>query len=297
MSRGPFDRELVAARLRRAMRNGSQGHADFLHRHALEEVAARLSAVNRTFRDAMICTAAPHDAAERIMATGRVERIVRTAPPGVPEDAGARRILDPERPGLPEEGLDLFISIFDLALVNDLPGALYAIRRALRPDGLFLAVLPGSETFRELRAAWALADSELDGEPSLRIAPFCTLEQLGSLLQVAGFALPVTDSERLTVRHADALSLMQEIRAMGWSNPLKDRPRRPVTRRRLALAAARLEAAFSDPDGRIRTTVELCHLSGWAPHESQQKPAAPGSADMPLGAALSACRLPPDHDD
>ena len=290
MSRGPFDRKLVAARLRRAMRNGRQGHADFLYRHALEEVAARLAVVNRTFHDAMICTAAPHDAAERIMATGRVERIIRTAPPGIPEKAGAEPILDLEHPDLPEEELDLFISIFDLAFVNDLPGALAAIRRALRPDGLFLAVLPAGETFHELRAAWALTDSELDGEPALRVAPFCTLEQLGSLLQLAGFALPVTDSERLTIRYADALSLMQEVRAMGWSNPLKDRPRRPVARQRLALAAARLETAFSDPDGRVHTTVELCHLSGWAPHESQQKPAVPGSADMPLGAALAACR-------
>jgi len=222
----------------------------------------------------------------------RIERIVRAAPPGVPEAADADRVVDLERPDLPEESLDLFISIFDLAFVNDLPGALAAIRRALRPDGLFLAVLPGGETFHELRAAWALTDTELDGEPALRVAPFCTLEQLGSLLQIAGFALPVTDSERLVIRHADALSLMQEIRAMGWSNPLKGRPRRPVTRRRLALAAARLEEAFSDPDGRIRTTVELCHLSGWAPHESQQKPAAPGSADIHLGEALAACRPP-----
>ncbi len=292
MNRGPFDRQLVAARLRRAMRNGPQNHPDYLHRHALEEVAARLSAVNRTFHRAMICTAAPRDAAGRIADTGRVERIVRAAPPGVPEAADADCIVDPERPDLPEESLDLFISIFDLAFVNDLPGALAAIRRALRPDGLFLAVLPGGETFHELRAAWALTDTELDGEPALRVAPFCTLEQLGSLLQIAGFALPVTDSERLVIRHADALSLMQEIRAMGWSNPLKGRPRRPVTRRRLALAAARLEEAFSDPDGRIRTTVELCHLSGWAPHESQQKPAAPGSADIHLGEALAACRPP-----
>ncbi len=296
MSRGPFDRELVAARLRRAMRNGPHGHADFLHRHALEEVAARLSAVNRTFRHAMICTTAPRDAAERIMATGRVERIVRAAPPGIPEDAGAECIVDPERPDLPKESLDLFISLFDLAFVNDLPGALAAIRRTLRPDGLFLAVLPGGDTFHELRAAWAMADSELDGEPSLRVAPFCKLEQLGNLLQIAGFAMSVTDSERLVIRHADALSLMQEIRAMGWSNPLRGRPRKPVTRQRLALAAARLETAFSDPDGRIRTTMELCHLSGWAPRASQQKPATPGSANMHPGEPLAACRRPLERD-
>ncbi len=294
MNRGPFDRKLVAARLHRAMRNGPQGHPDFLHRPALEEVAARLCAVNRTFRNAMICTAAPHDAAERIMATGRVERIVRAAPPGFPEGAGAERILDPERPDLPEGELDLFVSILDLAFVNDLPGALAAIRRTLRPDGLFLATLPAGETFHELRAAWALTDSELDGEPALRVAPFCTLEQLGELLRSAGFALPVTDTERLVIRHADALSLMQEIRAMGWSNPLRERPGKPVTRRRLALAAARLETAFSDPDGRIRTTVELCHLSGWAPHEILQKPAASASTDTHPGAAPTACRLPPD---
>lgn len=279
-------------RLSRALRHGSQGYADFLHRHALDEVAARLGAVNRTFHRAIICTAAPHDAAEIIMATGRIRQVIRMAPPGTPETAGAERILDMERPDLPEEELDLFISLFDLAFVNDLPGALQAIRRALKPDGLFLGVLPAGDSFQELRAAWALADSELDGEPALRVAPFCSLEQLGSLLQIAGFALPVTDTERLTVRHADALSLMQEMRAMGWSNPLRNRPRKPVTRQRLALAAARLETAFSDPDGRIHTTIELCHLAGWAPHESQQKPAAPGSADVHLGEALSACRLP-----
>ncbi len=282
-------------RLSRAMRHGQQGYPDFLHRHALEEVAARLSAVNRKFSRAVLCTAAPRDASEHIMATGKVERIIRAAPPGTPIEHGTERILDPERPDLPEQSLDLYISLLDLALVNDLPGALVSIRQLLKPDGLFLGVLPAGDSFHELRAAWALTDRELDGEPALRVAPFCTLEQLGSLLQIAGFALPVIDSERLTVRHADAFALMQEIRAMGWSNPLKDRPRKPVTRQRLALAAARLETAFSDPDGRIRTTVELCHLSGWAPHESQQKPAAPGSADMHLGEALSARRPTPER--
>ncbi len=265
----PFDEDLIAMHFARAAR-APGGMPDFLHRHATQEIAARLAAVNRHFAEALVEARAPQDAATIIAAAGKT---------------GSIRQLPPPAP-LPGEGLDLVVSILDLALINDLPGRLAAIRRALRPDGLFLAALPVGDTFRELRAAWAMADSELDGEPALRVAPFCTLEQLGRLLQLAGFALPVLDVDRLALRHDDALSLMREVRALGWSNPLRARPRRPVGRARLALACACCEGAFRDADGRLRTTFEIAWLSAWAPHESQQKPAAPGSARMPLASAL-----------
>jgi len=213
--------------------------------------------------------------------------------PAVAANASSRGFIDLQAPPFAPESLDLFISVFDLAMVNDLPGALAAIRRALRPDGLFMAALPGGESLHELRTAWAAAETALYGDPTPRVAPFCGVRQLGSLLQLAGFALPVVDAERITVRYADALSLMAELKAMGWANPLRERSRRPTSRRLLARAAAEYEAAFTDADGRIPATFEIIHLAAWAPHESQPRPLRPGSARMPLGRALSgACPVP-----
>jgi SAM-dependent methyltransferase len=171
---------------------------------------------------------------------------------------------------------------------NDLPGALAQIRRILKPDGLFLGCLVGGRTLQELRRVLALVEEESFGGASPRVSPFVDLRDLGALLQRVGFALPVTDVEFLTVRYDDLFALLRDLRAMGAANALVERSRRPLSRRFWLRAAERYAELFADADGRVRATFELVWLSGWAPHESQRKPLAPGSARMRLADALGA---------
>ncbi len=245
MSGAPFDEELLQARLMKAA-----AMPDFLHRRALEEIIARLADMERGFPRALLCAAAPAEGPDMLREALDIGELDHAR--------GAHEMLA----GLEPRSHDLIVSILGLGLVNDLPGALLAARLALRPGGVFMAALPAGDTFSELRAAWALADRELDGQPALRVAPFCSLDQLGALMQAAGFGEPVVDMERLTLRYAEALSLMREIRELGWANPLSKRPRQPVSRGRLARAVAHYEEAFSDPDNRIRATFEIAFLSG-----------------------------------
>jgi hypothetical protein len=170
--------------------------------------------------------------------------------------------------------------------VNDLPGTLIQIRRALRPDGLLLAALIGGGTLGELREAFAQAESEIEGGVSPRVAPFADVRELGALLQRAGFALPVVDSDRLTVRYRTLFALMRDLRRMGATNVLSQRRRVPLRRATLQRMADNYAARFADADGRLRATFEIVWLSGWAPHESQQKPLKPGSATQRLADAL-----------
>jgi SAM-dependent methyltransferase len=181
---------------------------------------------------------------------------------------------------------DLVVSALALHFVNDLPGALIQIKRALRPDGLFLAALLGGETLTELRQSFAAAESEVEGGLSPRVAPFADLRDLGALLQRAGFALPVTDSDCITVRYDSAFALMHDLRRMGAANPLIDRRRTPLRRTTLMRMAEIYAQRFADADGRVRATFELMWLSGWAPHPSQQRPLRPGSAPARLAATL-----------
>jgi hypothetical protein len=178
------------------------------------------------------------------------------------------------------------VSLLALQSVNDLPGSLLQIRRVLKPDGLFLGCLLGGSTLTELRQAFTQAEAEIEGGASPRVAPFADVRELGSLLQRAGFALPVADSELVRVRYADPFALMRDLRAMGFSNALRDRRRTPLRRTTLLRAARLYGDRFADPDGRIPATFELVWLSGWAPHESQQKPLQPGSARIRLADAL-----------
>ncbi len=181
---------------------------------------------------------------------------------------------------------DLVVSALALQGANDLPGALVQIRRVLRPDGLFLGAIVGGRTLTELRAVLTEAEAEVTGGVSPRVAPFADVRDMGGLLQRAGFALPVADSEVLTVRYDSLFALMADLRAMGATSTLVARERRP-SRRDMFMRAARLYAErFADPDGRIRATFEIVSLAGWAPHESQQKPARRGSGTISLGTAL-----------
>ena len=263
-----FDRRLLRARLARA---AAIGPATFLLDSVADDIAERLSAVLRTF-DTAVDLGTPTGAVRRAIA----ERVGTVAAVVADEEALPFR----------DASLDLVVSALTLQHVNDLPGTLIQIRRALKPDGLFLAAMVGGESLAELRAAFAEAEAEVEGGVSPRVAPFADLRDLGTLLQRAGFALPVTDVDRITVRYASPLALMHDLRRMGAGNALTERRRTPLRRATLRRLLEIYGERFADPDGRIRATFEIVWLSGWAPHQSQQQPLAPGSAKTRLADAL-----------
>ncbi|MFO1118030.1 MAG: methyltransferase domain-containing protein [Beijerinckiaceae bacterium] len=276
-----FDRSLIRRRLRRAR---AQGHADFLLRAVVDELAERLFAVQRDFPEALDLGSPLPILAEAIARAGR--RVSRIAPDTGLPDAPGLRIGDEESLPVEPESFDLVVSALTLQWVNDLPGALVQIRRALRPDGLLLACMVGGGSLSELRDSFTAAESELEGGASPRVAPFVEVRALGNLLQRAGFALPVADSEQIVVRYDSMFGLLADLRAMGATNALAARSRKPLRRSTLMRAAQIYAERFSDPDGRIRATFDIVWLSGWAPHESQQKPLKPGSAQVSLAQVL-----------
>lgn len=266
-----------------------RGGEDFLLTRAAEDLVDRLAPVQRSFMAVLDCSGERATVAQALAAALPDAAITRLVP--VQAGAGApfpAVVGDEEALPFTAGTFDLVVSLLELQGTNDLPGALLQIRRALKPDGLFLGCLFGGQTLHELRAVLTAADIERTGGASPRVAPFADLRDLGGLLQRAGFALPVTDTDTLTVRYASLFSLMADLRAMGLTNTLVERSRRP-TSRALMLRAAQLYAErYADPDGRIRVTFEIIWLSGWTPHPSQQKPLAPGSAKMRLADALAA---------
>lgn len=280
-----FDRRLIRRRLDRAV---SAGAEDFLLDHAVHDLIERLSVIKRDFvRVLDLGTPLPR-LAECLGSGPGAPSVARLAPS--PATVGSRGLSslvgDEEVLPFAPESFDLAVSALSLHHVDDLPGALVQVRRALKPDGLFLACLLGGRTLEELRTALAVAESEIAGGISPRVAPFADVRDLGALLQRAGFALPVVDSEPLVVRYTSMFSLMADLRAMGATNALVSRLRKPTTRRFFLRAAEVYAERFSDADGRVRATFELIYASGWAPHESQQKPLAPGSARMRLADVL-----------
>jgi len=274
-----FDRPLVRRRLLRALK---QGYADFLLVRAVEDLEERLATVLRDFSLALDVGTPTPAAAKALRRSGRAGTVVRLS--SVPEPGSV--LGDEERLPFSGERFDLAVSLLALHSVNDLPGALIQIRRALTPDGLFVGALLGGNTLAELRQALTQAESEVEGGVSPRVAPFADLRDIGGLLQRAGFALPVTDSDLVRVRYANAFALMRDLRQMGLTNALNDRRRTPLRRTTLMRAAEIYAERFGEPDGRIPATFEIVWLSGWTPHESQQKPLRPGSAKMRLADAL-----------
>ena len=277
-----FDRRLLRARRARA---ATLDPAKFLVERAADDLAVRLSAVLRTF-DLAVDLGTPTDAVRRRIAD-RVGAVV-AVDPIVAHVIGERLAVVADEEALPfrDGSVDLMVSALSLQFVNDLPGTLIQIRRALKPDGLFLAAMIGGDSLTELRQAFAEAEAEVEGGISPRVAPFADLRDLGALLQRAGFALPVTDVDRVTVRYGSPLALMHDLRRMGAGNVLAARRRAPLRRATLRRLFEIYAERFADPDGRIRATIEIVWLSGWAPHESQQKPLAPGSAKTRLADAL-----------
>jgi SAM-dependent methyltransferase len=280
-----FDRTLLRTRRRRA---ASLGPATFLLDRVAADITDRLATVKRRF-DLALDLGTPGEAVRAALArVGSVGTIMAAA--AFPEGRAARTapFIAADEEALPfgDATLDLVVSALALQFVNDLPGTLVQIRRALKPDGLLLAALLGGETLTELRESFAAAESETTGGVSPRVAPFADLRDLGALLQRAGFALPVTDTDRLTVRYDSAFALMRDLRRMGATNILVDRRRRPLRRATLVRMAEIYAERFADPDGRVRATFEIVWLSGWSPHPSQQQPLKPGSAAARLADAL-----------
>lgn len=278
MSSQVFDRALFRRRLAAALANG---YPDFLLARCADDLAERLSAVLRRFGVAAdLGSALPLAAPVLRQKADEVLRLAEAA------GAGADIVGDLEALPFAAASLDLSASLLALHAVNDLPGALLQIRRSLRPDGLFIGCLLAGQSLTELRQSLLAAEVEVSGGASPRVAPFADLRDLGSLLQRAGFALPVVDSELVTVRYGDLFGLLRDLRAMGWANALVERSRKPLRRGVLLRAAEIYAERFSDPDGRLRASFEIVWLSGWAPHESQQKPLRPGSAKARLADAL-----------
>jgi SAM-dependent methyltransferase len=286
-----FDHRLLRARRARA---AALGPSTFLLERAAEDLSDRLAAVLRRF-DRALDLGTPTDALRRVLAaSGKVGTIIAAAAPGAGMDDRAEFTVVADEEALPlrDASLDLVVSALALQFVNDLPGTLIQIRRALVPDGLLLAALAGGDTLTELRQAFAAAEAEIEGGISPRVVPFADLRDMGALMQRAGFALPVTDVDRVTARYPSPIALLHDLRRMGAANPLIERSRRPLKRATLARMVEVYGERFSDRDGRVRATFEIVWLSGWAPHASQQKPLAPGSARQRLADALGTKEIP-----
>jgi SAM-dependent methyltransferase len=257
---------------------------------AASEMIERLSLIRRHFAVALdLGTPGPH-AAQALSASMASSFVVRAAPLLASAGAGpyCRIVADEERLPVADASCDLVVSLLSLQAVNDLPGALIQARRALRPDGLFMACVMGGDSLNELRQSLTIAESEIRSGVAPRVAPFADVRALGGLLQRADFALPVVDLDRAVVRYGDMIALMRDLRAMGATNVLNARSRTPLRRDVLLRAGQVYAERFADPDGRLRATFDMVWLSGWAPHESQQKPLRPGSARMRLEDALKA---------
>lgn len=251
----------------------------FLDRAAAEGLADRLAAVTRKFQTGLWIGAPASDS----------ESSKETVPPEIAPFAQDWIRADFDRNeilGVEAGKFDLAVSLFSLQTINDLPGALVQIRRALKPDGLFVAALLGGGTLSELREAFAFAESGTRGGVSPRVSPFADVRDLGGLLQRAGFALPVADVERLTVRYGDFFALTRDLRAHGFTNVMSERSRTPLRRDTLAALVSHYAGQHADPDGKLRARFETLYLTGWAPHDSQQKPLSPGSAKARLADAL-----------
>jgi SAM-dependent methyltransferase len=290
-----FDRALLRARLDRAAPRYAD--ADFLKRRAAEDAVARLEAIMRDFPLAVDLGArggAFRQALARSDAAARVGLLVEAdlSPRMLAGRTGPRLVADEEQLPFAFGKLDLVASTLALHWTNDVVGALIQVRRALKPDGLFIGSLFGGGTLTELRQALLTAEAELTGGAGPRVSPFADANDAAALLQRAGFALPVADVDRVTVRYAHPLKLLADLRAMGETSVLAERHPRPLTRAILARAFEIYAEQFGDADGRVPASFEILTLTGWTPSDTQQKPLKPGSAKMRLADALKTVEHP-----
>jgi SAM-dependent methyltransferase len=287
-----FDRDLLRRRKDRFA--ATAGEHDFLLQNATQDILDRLRLVKRTFPIVLNIGAYHSPRSLELSRIPGVQKVVNTENSAILLGAagGLGVLADEEALPFEEASADLVISVLALQHVNDLPGTLIQIRRALKPDGLFMGAIFGGETLQELREAWLTAEAEIEGGASPRVHPFVDVREAGALLQRAGFALPVADSDRLTVTYKTPLELMVDLRAMGASNALLARRRKPVSRKLLNRASEIYADRFSEASGRIRATFEIISLTAWAPHDSQQKPLPRGTAKVRLADALGSVEHP-----
>lgn len=287
-----FDRDLITRRRDRAA-DGAAG-LDFLLHRVADDLADRLALIRRAFPVAA-CLGAFHGVVSRRLRTlPGLEQVidVERAPRLAALCDGPTVVADEEMLPFAHASLDLIVSALALQHVNDLPGALIQMQRALKPDGLLLAALLGGATLNELRQAFVIAETETTGGASPRVAPFADVRDLGALLQRAGFALPVADADIVQVAYPDAFALMRELKSMGMANALVERRRAFLPRATLLRAAEIYAQRFARPDGRILATFEIIKITGWAPHPSHQRALKPGSAKSRLADALGVPERP-----
>ncbi len=283
-----FDRPLLRTRRQRALKEAKSG-ADFLVAAVADDLRDRLAAITRSFDVAVDLGGHSGQVEHMLRTSGKAQTVYRAdlwlADPNLDEPG---LVVDDAILPFKDQSLDLCVSALSLQFINDLPGTLIQIRRALRPDGLFLATLAGAGTLTELRDCLTRAELEIKGGAAARVLPFADTRDLGGLMQRAGFALPVTDMDSLTVRYDSMFALMTDLKAMGATSVLREKNNSPLGRQVFLRAAELYEENYADPDGRIRATFNLVTLLGWAPHESQQKPLKPGTAKTRLADALGA---------
>lgn len=284
-----FDRALLRRRRDRA---AFRADTDFLFDHAAGFLAERLEDVTRAFPRVLDLGSRHGPLNETLTGRAGTELVIRSdlSAAMLARTTGPAFAADEEWLPVKEESLDLIVSNLALHWANDLPGALIQISRALKPDGLFLATLLGGETLADLRAVLLEAEATIEGGAAPRVSPFVDVRDAGGLLQRAGFALPVADIDRVRVSYQSALKLMADLNAMGESNALVERSRKPLRRETLMEAARLYHARFGD--GPIEARFDVVTLTGWAPHPDQQKPLKPGSAAMKLADALGTTEHP-----
>lgn len=286
MSPRPFEPWLVRQRKRRASKGFRE--AAFLHARVAADLADRLEAIPRPFSNVLAIGGDSLFSAElrkRPALAARIGRVIEA------DLAGGDVIIDQERPPFADGAFDLIVSLLVLHSVNDAPGVLTLMRRMLAPDGLLLASLFGGDTLTELRASLLQAEEEILSGAGARVAPFAGLQDLAHLLQRAGFALPAADRDVVTVGYDAPIRLLADLRAMGETAALSERHPRGLSRRILSRAFEVYSQRYADSDGRVRATFDILTATGWAPHESQQRPLKPGSAKTRLADALGAAEV------
>lgn len=275
MQNAPMQIFDTSRKLENRMRGDSiQGDFDFLRAEIADRMSDRLLEINRKFEKILDL------GGDFARLTGRDAKHIILSDDPLPIEA---------------DSYDMIASNLSFHWANDLTGILIQLNRALKPDGLLLASMFGGTTLHELRHSFLAAEAEITGGASARVIPFAEVKDVGSLLQRAGFALPVTDMDTITVTYEHPLKLMQELRGMGEANALFDRPKNFLRRDVMMRACEIYQEQHANPDGRIRATFQILYLTGWHPHESQQKPLKPGSAQMSLADALKAGGKPPSQ--
>ncbi|MBF0374101.1 MAG: methyltransferase domain-containing protein [Alphaproteobacteria bacterium] len=289
-----FDRQVVRLHRDRAARDLARH--DFLFRETADRLVERLDDVRRRFPVALDLGCHGGEVGRALNGRGGVETLVQAdLSPAMTRLADGRRVAcDEEFLPFAPASFDLVLSNLSLHWVNDLPGALVQIRRALKPDGLLLATMLGGETLKELRHAWMEAELAEEGGAGPRVSPFADIRDAGGLLQRAGFALPVADADTITVSYPDAMRLIVDLRGMGETNAVADRRKGLTRRATLFHAVAAYQRAFEDDKGRVPATFQTVTLTAWAPHEAQPRPLRPGGASIRLSDALNGQPRPVD---